>query len=68
MSPAEAAALRASVLAAHIQEAVAAAPPFTTEQIERLRALLPAPKRDPLGPQITAALRARPQRVSRRGI
>lgn len=37
------AALREAVLAKHIQEAVAAAPPFKPEQIERLRSLLPDP-------------------------
>lgn len=35
------AALRALVLSRHIQKAVATAPPFTPEQIDRLRSLLP---------------------------
>jgi len=38
------AALREAVLAKHIQEAISAAPPFTPEQIDRLRSLLPSPE------------------------
>lgn len=59
--------------AGRVAEAVAlivsAWPALSDQQVDALRGLFaPVPRHDPLGPAIDAALRARPQRVARRGI